>query len=128
MQLDIVTPESQLMSGEVDRVELPGMAGDMTVMGPHAPLVTTLRPGILRVTSSEGTTEYVVTGGFAEIGEAGATILAEQAVPRDEAGSEMVEAERAVAETARGVAEGPERAAIDQRLNDLTVLAGRLGV
>jgi F-type H+-transporting ATPase subunit epsilon len=50
----------------------------------HAPLITTLRPGMLRIESPEGTSEFVVTGGFAEIGAESMSVLAEKAVPLGE--------------------------------------------
>jgi F0F1-type ATP synthase, epsilon subunit (mitochondrial delta subunit) len=49
----------------------------------HAPVISYLRPGILKVESPSGNTDYVVTGGFAEIGE-GLSVLAERALPLDE--------------------------------------------
>ncbi|MDU8909699.1 F0F1 ATP synthase subunit epsilon [Aestuariicoccus sp. MJ-SS9] len=81
MQFDLVSPERSLMSAEVKSVVIPGADGDMTAMPNHAPLITTLRPGILRVETDKGTEEFVVTGGFAEIGE-GLSVLAERALPR----------------------------------------------
>ena len=69
MQVDVVSPEKLLFSSEAVSVEIPGSDGDMTAMANHAPLITTLRPGILRVVQEKGTSEYVVTGGFAELGE-----------------------------------------------------------
>ena len=54
----------------------------MTIMPDHAPTITTLRPGVLRVEAGNDTHEYVVTGGFAEIGTAGVSVLAEQAVAK----------------------------------------------
>ncbi|QBF30889.1 F0F1 ATP synthase subunit epsilon [Thalassococcus sp. S3] len=82
MQFDLVSPERSLASLQVTSVQIPGSEGDMTAMPDHAPTITTLRPGLLRVESAEGTKEYVVTGGFAEIGAAGLSVLAERAVPR----------------------------------------------
>jgi F-type H+-transporting ATPase subunit epsilon len=83
MQFDLVSPERRVATLEVSAVQIPGTDGDLTAMPGHAPLITTLRPGILRVESTEGAKEYVVTGGFAEIGE-GLSVLAEKALPRDE--------------------------------------------
>jgi len=81
MQFDLVSPERSLMSDQVKSVQISGADGDMTAMPNHAPLITTLRPGILTVETEKGTEEFVVTGGFAEIGE-GLSVLAERAVPR----------------------------------------------
>jgi F-type H+-transporting ATPase subunit epsilon len=65
-------------------VQIPGAEGNMTAMPDHAPLITTLRPGIVRVSGPEGDREYVVTGGFAEISGQSISVLAERAVPREE--------------------------------------------
>ena len=63
-------------------MQIPGADGDMTVMQDHAPTITTLRPGVLKVEAGSDTHEYVVTGGFAEIGAQGVSVLAEQAVAK----------------------------------------------
>ena len=83
MQFDLVSPERRLASGQVTAVQIPGVEGDLTAMPGHMPMITTLRPGVLRVSSEEGDKDYVVTGGFAEIGE-GLSVLAEKAVLRSE--------------------------------------------
>ena len=83
MQFDLVSPERRLASLEVSAVQIPGSDGDLTAMPGHAPVITNLRPGILKVESSSGNKDYVVTGGFAEIGE-GLSVLAERALPLDE--------------------------------------------
>ena len=81
MQFDLVSPERLLVSVKVISAQIPGSEGDLTAMPNHMPLITTLRPGILTITSTEGAQQFLVTGGFAEIGES-VTVLAEQAVPR----------------------------------------------
>jgi len=83
MQFDLVSPERRLASLEVTAVQIPGADGDLTAMPGHAPVITNLRPGILKVESPAGNKDYVVTGGFAEIGE-GLSVLAERALPLDE--------------------------------------------
>ena len=77
MQFDLVSPERRLASLQVASVQIPGADGDMTAMPDHAPVITTLRPGVLSVDGPSGTTEYLVTGGFAEISSEGASVLAE---------------------------------------------------
>ncbi|GHG98812.1 F0F1 ATP synthase subunit epsilon [Pseudodonghicola xiamenensis] len=84
MQFDLVSPERRLASLPVSAVRLPGAEGEMTAMPGHAPVITTLRPGVLRIESPEGTSEFVVTGGFAEIGFESMSVLAEKAVPLGE--------------------------------------------
>ncbi len=82
MQFDLVSPERRLASMQVTSVQIPGADGDMTAMEGHAPTITTLRPGVLTVEGPEGTTDYVVTGGFAEITSTGVSVLAERALAK----------------------------------------------
>ena len=65
MQFDLVSPERSLASLSATAVQIPGADGDMTAMPDHAPTITTLRPGLLKVEAPEGSSEYLVTGGFA---------------------------------------------------------------
>lgn len=81
-QFDLVSPERRLASLEAASVMIPGSEGDMTVMAEHAPVITTLRPGVLKVDAEGGTQEFVVSGGFAEITAEGVSVLAEIAMPR----------------------------------------------
>ena len=83
MQFDLVSPEAALVSMEIISVENPGAEGDFTAMPQHAPLITSLRPGFLKVNSNDGTKEYVVTGGFVEIKATSTSVLAEQAFDRE---------------------------------------------
>ncbi|WP_187428288.1 ATP synthase epsilon chain [Roseobacter fucihabitans] len=89
-QFDLVSPERRLASAQVVSVQIPGADGDMTAMAGHAPTITTLRPGVLSTEGPDGKSEYVVTGGFAEITAAGVTVLAERAMPRAEVTSEHI--------------------------------------
>ena len=92
MQFDLVSPERKLLSAQVKSVQIPGADGDMTAMPDHAPTITTLRPGVLTVETAEGTTrQFVVTGGFAEIGET-LSVLAERALPREDVDQATYEA------------------------------------
>lgn len=127
LQFELVSPERKIVSVAASQVQIPGMAGDFTAMPNHAPYLTTLRPGVVRVVAAGGTTEYVVTGGFAEVSGEAATILAEQAMPRDQAPREMVADLVAAAEKALAEANEDNRQAADQRLRDARDLAGRLG-
>jgi F-type H+-transporting ATPase subunit epsilon len=81
---DLVTPEKLLFSGEVEQVDLPGSEGDLGVLAGHAPIVTTLRPGILTIFGEGKQMPVVVNGGFAEVGPTGLTVLADVAVPRED--------------------------------------------
>ncbi len=84
LHLDFVSPESVLFSGDVDQVDLPGAEGDMGILAGHAPLVTPLRPGIVTIYRGGAREPVVVTGGFAEVGPTGLTVLADRAVARED--------------------------------------------
>ena len=82
IHFEIVTPEKLVRSDEAYMVVVPGSEGDFGVMEGHAPFMSTMRNGDLRIYSSEtGEPESIsVEGGFAEVSEAGLTVLAEKAV------------------------------------------------
>ncbi len=84
MQFDLVSPERKLASAAATEVRIPGADGDFTAMPGHAPFLSTLRPGVVVARTSEGEMRYVVTGGFAEVGESGISVLAERSVPAGE--------------------------------------------
>jgi len=79
LHFELVSPEKLVFSGEVQQVDLPGAEGDFGVLENHAPVVTTLRPGILTVHTAGGAQRIVVLGGFAEVSASGLTVLAEVA-------------------------------------------------
>ncbi len=85
LQFDLVSPEQLLMSQDVDSVVVPGADGDFTVLARHAPLMSTVRPGVIDV-KGEGIEHprIFVRGGFAEVTPDGLTILAEEAIPLDQ--------------------------------------------
>jgi F-type H+-transporting ATPase subunit epsilon len=78
----LVTPERELVNEQVDQVDCPGSEGDFGVLAGHAPFMTTLREGQLRVHVFIDRQEQVfeVKGGFADVTPQGLTILAEEAV------------------------------------------------
>jgi F-type H+-transporting ATPase subunit epsilon len=82
LHFEFVSPESVLFSGDVDQVDLPGSEGDLGILPGHAPLVTTLRPGIVTIIREGAREPVVVVGGFAEVGPTGLTVLADRAVAR----------------------------------------------
>ena len=80
-KFELVSPERLLVSGEVEQVLVPGAEGDMTVLAHHAPLLSTLRPGLLDIGLPGGEHKrYFIRGGFAEVGPSGLTVLAETAI------------------------------------------------
>lgn len=128
MTFDLVSPERRLMSAPATEVLLPGADGDLTAMEGHAPVILTLRPGLLRVTGPEGTAEYLVTGGFAEITGSATSVLAETALPKAEATAAALEAWLAEARAAAGRATSEGRDAADKMVADLEALRAAAGV
>ena len=81
LHFELVTPDRQVMSEDVHMVVVPGTEGESGIMAGHAPYMTTLRNGEIAVYRSAGASpeRISVTGGFAEMGANGLTILAESA-------------------------------------------------
>ena len=81
LHFELVTPERQLLSEDVYMVVVPGTEGESGIMAGHAPYMTTLKNGEIAVyrTSGAEPERIPVTGGFAEMGDKGLTILAESA-------------------------------------------------
>jgi F-type H+-transporting ATPase subunit epsilon len=86
---DLVSPEKIAFSGEVEQVDIPGAEGDLGVMAGHAPLVATIRPGILTITAGGKHEKIIVLGGLAEISDKGLTVLADTATSVAELDREM---------------------------------------
>lgn len=128
MQFDLVSPERNLASMQVTEVQIPGADGDFTAMADHAPVISTLRPGILTVNGPEGTKRYAVTGGFAEVGTAGTSVLAEQAIPADDVTADELNALITAAEAAVTNAGSDGIDAAAKTLADMQALKANLGV
>lgn len=78
MLLEILTPEKKLFSGEVQGVQLPGIDGLFEVLDKHAPLVSALGVGNVKVLQKGAASEtYVIQGGFVEVIDNKATVLVE---------------------------------------------------
>jgi F-type H+-transporting ATPase subunit epsilon len=81
---DLVSPEKLVFTGNVDQVDVPGVAGDLGIMAGHAPLVAALRPGIMTITTGGSQQKIIVLGGIAEVSDKGLTVLAEVATSLQE--------------------------------------------
>ena len=124
---DLVSPEKLLFAGDVSQVDLPGAEGDLGVLAGHAPLVTTLRPGIIVVFRESGDLRVVVNGGFAEVGPSGLTVLADMAVPVDEFDHAVLAGEiKDTEEDVADAAEGWQRDKLANRLDQLKALQAAL--
>jgi F-type H+-transporting ATPase subunit epsilon len=80
LEFNLVSPERELFSGQVDQVVVPGSEGDFAVLPRHAPVMSAVRPGAITVTDGDEVRRIFVLGGFADVTPAGLTILAEEAV------------------------------------------------
>jgi F-type H+-transporting ATPase subunit epsilon len=124
---DLVSPEKLLFTGEVDQVDVPGLEGDFGVLAQHAPLVTALRPGILVIHREGGEQRVVVNGGFAEVGAAGLTVLADMALPVEEFDRDVLAGE--IKDTEEDVADSTDdwqRDKLARRLEQLKALQAAL--
>ena len=78
---ELVSPEALVLSGDASEVVVPGTEGYFTVLANHAPLMSTIKPGVVDVKMADGETSQIfVRGGFADVSPSGFTLLAEQAV------------------------------------------------
>ena len=102
--LSIVTPEKQLVSEEVDQVNLPGTEGDLGILHDHAPILTLLRAGQLSYEKEGETVVLVVSGGYLEVTDNRVTVLAETGeflheIDRERAELAKADAEKRLSET-----------------------------
>jgi F-type H+-transporting ATPase subunit epsilon len=82
IHFDLVSPEKLLLSEDVEMVTVPGREGEFGVLAGHAPVIATLKPGVITVKGgTDGDSRIFVRGGFAEVNPLQITVLAEEAVP-----------------------------------------------
>lgn len=124
LQFDLVSPERKLASVSATEVQIPGTDGDLTAMAGHAATITTLRPGVLKAIGADGTKAFVVTGGFAEITAAGVSVLAERAVPVEEANAALFETLLA---DVKATAAGLDKDAGEKLVGDLMAAKAAIG-
>jgi F-type H+-transporting ATPase subunit epsilon len=126
---ELVSPERLLFSEQVVQVIVPGVEGEFTVLAKHAPVMTTLRAGVVDATlASGGSKRIFVRGGFADVTPDGFTLLAEEAMPiedlnADALATQIKDAEEDVADASSA---GKKEAA-QAKLNQLKELKGALG-
>ena len=125
LQFDLVSPERRLASVVASEVQIPGADGDLTAMEGHAPTITTLRPGVLKVVSAEGSKSFVVTGGFAEISATSVSVLAERAVPLEELNAALMD--QLIADASEATAVAVDKDAADKAMADLVAMRAAAG-
>lgn len=102
-KFELVSPERILLSEDAEQVIVPGMEGQFTVLPGHAPVISTLRPGVLDAQVPGGRRRVFVRGGFAEVGPDRLTVLAQHMLDldnmdADKLASEVSSAEQILAE------------------------------
>ena len=121
---ELVSPERLLVSEQVESVIIPGSEGEMTVMVNHAPVMTTVKPGIVTVKTVSGKEErYVVFGGFADILPDRCTLLAESAIAvGDVDKADLTSRIDAAREDVSGAKTDEDRTKAEEFLNHLATL------
>ncbi len=127
LQLDIVTAEGEVYSGTTDYVVAPSVEGELTILPSHAPLITILQPGEVRVTGEgDAVTALVVFGGFMEVHSNRVVILAD-AAERDE-DIDLERAEEAVRRAQERIENRSGDMNLEQALSSLRRAQARAGV
>ena len=114
----LVMPEREVLATEADMVVVPGSEGDFGVLHGHAPLISTVRPGVLAVLQGNKVEQrFIVVGGFAEVTPERCTVLADEAVPFEEVTPEqLAERERAAERSLTDAATDAEKATAEKEL------------
>ena len=79
MNIDLITPEKKVYSGDAIAVNMPAIDGMVEILRNHAPLIAALKIGQLKITTKDGVKRYQIKGGFAEVLHNKVVILAEGA-------------------------------------------------
>ena len=126
---ELVSPEQLLLSAKVTEIVLPATEGEMTIMANHAPLMTTIRPGVVSVKRDSGEVlKFAVFGGFADILPTGCTLLAESAYPVPGFSKETLSGRIELAKADLASAPSDEgRIKVSQLISDLESLASVTG-
>lgn len=119
-KFELVSPEKVVLSGDAEQVLMPGSEGDMTILPGHAPVVSTLRPGVLSVSFDGSSARVFVKQAFAQVDPDRLTVLAEKAVDVTELTGEVLAQEVAQAEAElSGAADDDARLVANQALSAL---------
>jgi len=114
----LVMPERELVNTEADMVVVPGSEGDFGVLHGHAPLISTIRPGVLEVLQGNKVEQrFLVVGGIAEVTPERCTVLADEAVPFEQVTPEqLAERERTAEEELSDAGSDAEKAIAQKNL------------
>ncbi len=117
LHVEVVTAERELYSGEADLVSAPGSEGRLGILPEHAPLLTLLAPGALRIKLQGAEEAIFVSGGFLEVSNNGVAVLADTAEHADEIDTARAEeARRRAEESLRDAQSNVDRAELQGQL------------
>ncbi len=123
----LVSPERELFQGQVDQVVVPGTDGEFGVLPKHAPFMSTIKPGALRILNDGAERRVFVNGGFADVTPDGLTVLAEDAVDLADVDAASVEADlKNAREDLDGARDDARRAVAQAKLQRLEALRAAL--
>lgn len=131
LKLEIVTPEKKVFDETVDMVTVPTPTGEVGILPNHAPLISSLKPGILAYSNKGESERMVIAGGFIEVSDNKVSILADVAENAEEIDVEAAKAERESAEKMLGSLSGTEeefeaaRERLDKAQAQLQLASGR---
>ncbi len=108
LNLEIVTPEKKVLSEAVDAVTVPTASGEVGILTNHAPLISSLKSGILSYSKGGAVEKMVVAGGFVEVSANNVSVLADTAETAGEIDVEAARIERETAEKSLGAWKGSE--------------------
>jgi len=125
IQVDVVSAEESIFSGEARFVALPGEAGELGIYPRHTPLITRIRPGSVRIEMADGSEEFVfVAGGILEVQPGTVTVLSDTAIRGKDLDDEKANQAKAAAEEALRNAKGELDIAKAQ--SELAVMAAQI--
>ena len=124
-QIDVVSAEESIFSGEARFVALPGEAGELGIYARHTPLITRIKPGSVRIERPDGSEEFIfVAGGILEVQPDTVTVLSDTAIRGKDLDDEKANAAKAAAEEALRNAKGELDIARAQ--SELAVMAAQI--
>jgi len=126
IQVDVVSNEQSIFSGEAEFVVLPGEAGELGIYPRHTPLITRIKPGTVKITPAGGGAEQLifVAGGILEVQPKVITVLADTAVRADDLDEKKALEAKQRAEEARAKAQDKQEIAAVE--SELAMLAAQL--
>ncbi len=125
-KFELVSPERILLSVDAEQVVVPGSEGDFAVLPGHAPVIATLRPGVLDVMVGGARKRLFVKSGFADVDPVRLTILAQKAYDVEEMTASVVSEELKLAEAELAGAQSDEaRTAADTLVNELRKISAK---